>query len=57
VTTAAYVLAGKISSAEQVANLRKQLGVDESHDVQRGAFMLSTTLRAQGLRARRSPPA
>src|SRR5438093_7214074 len=35
----AYVLAGKISSAEQIANIRRQLGVDQPYYVQRGIFV------------------
>lgn len=35
----AYVLAGKISSPEQIANIRKQLGVDEPWWVQIGIFI------------------
>lgn len=27
----AYVLAGKISNPEQIANIRRQLGIDETH--------------------------
>src|SRR5213596_460520 len=35
----AYVLAGKISSAEQIANIRKQLGVDQPYYVQLWIFI------------------
>ena len=35
----AYVLAGKISSPEQIANIRKQLGVDEPEYIQLGIFV------------------
>jgi peptide/nickel transport system permease protein len=35
----AYLLAGKMSSAEQIANIRKQLGVDEPVYVQLGIFV------------------
>jgi peptide/nickel transport system permease protein len=35
----AYLLAGKMSSAEQIANIRKQLGVDEPVYVQLGIFI------------------
>jgi peptide/nickel transport system permease protein len=35
----AYVLAGKISSAEQIENIRKQLGVDQPYIVQLGIFV------------------
>ncbi|TMG85127.1 MAG: ABC transporter permease [Betaproteobacteria bacterium] len=35
----AYVLAGKISSAEQIANIRKQLGVDQAWYVQLWIFI------------------
>jgi peptide/nickel transport system permease protein len=35
----AYVLAGKISSAEQIENIRKQLGVDQPYIVQLGIFI------------------
>jgi peptide/nickel transport system permease protein len=35
----AYVLAGKISSPEQIANIRKQLGVDEPYYVQLWLFV------------------
>src|SRR5208282_2548658 len=35
----AYVLAGKISSAEQIANIRKQLGIDQPYYVQLGIFI------------------
>src|SRR5262244_1792666 len=34
----AYVLAGKISSAEQIANIRRQLGVDQPYYVQLWIF-------------------
>ncbi len=33
-----YVLAGKITNKEQIANIRKQLGVDQSYAVQMGYF-------------------
>ena len=36
----AYVLAGKISSAEQIANIRKQLGVDQPYYVQLWIFIM-----------------
>ena len=35
----AYVLAGKISSAEQIENIRRQLGVDQPYVVQLGIFV------------------
>jgi len=35
----AYVLAGKISSAEQIENIRRQLGVDQPYIVQLGIFV------------------
>src|SRR5438094_10256913 len=35
----AYVLAGKISSAEQIENIRRQLGVDQPYIVQPGIFI------------------
>jgi len=35
----AYVLAGKISSAEQIENIRRQLGVDQPYIVQLGIFI------------------
>lgn len=35
----AYILAGKISSPEQIANIRKQLGVDEPYWVQLWIFI------------------
>jgi len=35
----AYVLAGKISNQEQIANIRKQLGVDQSYWVQLWLFV------------------
>ena len=35
----AYVLAGKISSAEQIANIRQQLGVDQPYYVQLWIFI------------------
>jgi peptide/nickel transport system permease protein len=35
----AYILAGKISNPEQIANIRKQLGVDEPYYVQLGIFI------------------
>jgi peptide/nickel transport system permease protein len=35
----AYLLAGKMSSAEQIANIRKQLGVDQPVYVQLGIFI------------------
>jgi peptide/nickel transport system permease protein len=35
----AYVLAGKISSAEQIANIRRQLGVDQPYYVQLWIFI------------------
>ena len=35
----AYVLAGKISSAEQIENIRRQLGVDQPYWVQLGIFI------------------
>src|SRR5271154_2364648 len=35
----AYVLAGKISSAEQIANIRKQLGIDQPFYVQLWIFI------------------
>jgi len=35
----AYVLAGKISSAEQIENIRRQLGVDQPYYIQLGIFI------------------
>ena len=35
----AYVLAGKISSAEQIENIRRQLGIDQPYIVQLGIFI------------------
>ncbi len=35
----AYLLAGKISNPEQIANIRKQLGIDESYYVQLWIFV------------------
>ncbi len=35
----AYVLAGKISSAEQIANIRRQLGIDQPYYVQLWIFI------------------
>src|SRR5947199_1550848 len=35
----AYVLAGKISSAEQIANIRRQLGVDQPYYMQLWIFI------------------
>src|SRR6059036_2264616 len=35
----AYVLAGKISSAEQIENIRRQLGVDQPYTVQLWIFV------------------
>src|SRR5438876_9926064 len=35
----AYVLAGKISSAEQIENIRRQLGVDQPYYVQLWIFV------------------
>ncbi len=35
----AYVLAGKISNAEQIENIRRQLGVDQPYYVQLGIFL------------------
>src|ERR1700740_1927064 len=35
----AYVLAGKISSQEQIDNIRRQLGVDQPYYVQLGIFL------------------
>ena len=35
----AYLLAGKMSSAEQIANIRRQLGVDQPYYVQLGIFV------------------
>ena len=35
----AYVLAGKISSQEQIDNIRRQIGVDQPYYVQLGIFM------------------
>ena len=38
----AYVLAGKISNPEQIANIRHQLGIDEPVDVQLWIFLKQT---------------
>ncbi|SFV10691.1 ABC transporter permease [Pseudoduganella namucuonensis] len=35
----AYILAGKMSSAEGIANIRRQLGVDQPYHVQLGIFL------------------
>jgi peptide/nickel transport system permease protein len=35
----AYLLAGKMSSAEQIANIRRQLGVDQPYYIQLGIFV------------------
>src|ERR1041384_5723662 len=35
----AYLLAGKISNPEQIENIRRQLGVDESYPTQLGIFV------------------
>ena len=35
----AYILAGKMSNAEAIANIRKQLGVDQPYTVQLGIFI------------------
>jgi len=35
----AYVLAGKISSQEQIDNIRRQIGVDQPYYVQLGIFV------------------
>ncbi|HEY1148123.1 MAG TPA: ABC transporter permease [Pseudoduganella sp.] len=35
----AYILAGKMSNAESIANIRKQLGVDQPYYVQLGIFL------------------
>lgn len=35
----AYILAGKMSSLEAIANIRRQLGVDEPYHVQLGIFL------------------
>jgi peptide/nickel transport system permease protein len=35
----AYMLAGKMSNAEQIANIRRQLGVDQPYYVQLGIFL------------------
>jgi peptide/nickel transport system permease protein len=35
----AYMLAGKMSSAESIANIRRQLGVDQPYPVQLGIFL------------------
>ncbi len=46
----AYVHAGRISSTEEIANISKQRGADQPCSVQRGAFAIATTSRAQGRR-------
>ena len=38
----AYVLAGKISNPEQIANIRRQLGIDEPLYVQLWIFLKQT---------------
>ena len=38
----AYVLAGKISNPEQIANIRRQLGIDEPMYVQLWIFLKQT---------------
>jgi peptide/nickel transport system permease protein len=48
----AYVHAGKISSAEEIANIRKQRGADQPYCVQRGAFAIATRSWAQGRRGK-----
>jgi peptide/nickel transport system permease protein len=35
----AYILAGKMSNAEQIANIRRQLGVDQPYYIQLGIFL------------------
>lgn len=35
----AYLLAGKISNKEQIANIRAQLGIDQPYYVQLGIFI------------------
>jgi peptide/nickel transport system permease protein len=35
----AYILAGKMSNAESIANIRKQLGIDQPYYVQLGIFL------------------
>jgi ABC-type dipeptide/oligopeptide/nickel transport system permease component len=47
----AYVRA-KISSAEEIANISKQRGVDQTYSVRRGVFAIATTSRAQGRRGK-----
>jgi|SRR5271154_1865522 len=47
-----YVRAGKISSAEEVANIRKQRGADQPYCAQRGAFAVATRSWAQGRRGK-----
>ncbi len=42
--------AGKISSVAEIANIRKQRGVDQPYYMQRGTFIIATTPRAQGRR-------
>jgi ABC-type dipeptide/oligopeptide/nickel transport system permease component len=44
----AQVLAGKISNPEQIANIRKQLGVDQSYWVQLWAAAGRPTRRCPG---------
>jgi ABC-type dipeptide/oligopeptide/nickel transport system permease component len=48
----AYVHAGRISGAEEIANIRKQRGADQPHYVQRGAFAIATRSWAQGRRGK-----
>jgi hypothetical protein len=46
----AEIHAGKISSVEEIANIRKQRGADQPYYAQRGAFIIATTPQAQGRR-------
>jgi peptide/nickel transport system permease protein len=39
----AYILAGKMSNAESIANIRRQLGVDQPYYVQLGIFLKQIT--------------
>jgi peptide/nickel transport system permease protein len=47
-----YVHAGNISTAEEIANIRKPRGADQPHSVQRGAFAIATRSWAQGRRGK-----
>jgi peptide/nickel transport system permease protein len=53
----AYILAGKIASAEQVENIRRSLGVDQPYWVQLGIFLKQVATADFGVSwSRRSSP-